>query len=200
MFTKHAGTGLLVLASGVSLTLEGCNLAQNIENWAPVGQSAFDGIISLLQGVGLVSPAISLLIPVIDTAFTDLIADAKAYGSVNPPPAGTLAKLEEVFNLIVGNLQSLFAQLQVTNPIINVVLSLGKIIFETIAGFIKQLPAAVQSRMQAKLNGQFKVGVLTVPFTPVHRTVRQFKKAFNSAAKAAGHPEIELKLGLFEHF
>jgi hypothetical protein len=64
-FGKYTGTGLLALATGGSLALKGCNVFSDIEAWIPVGKTAFEGIVTLLQGAGLVSPAIGPIITVI---------------------------------------------------------------------------------------------------------------------------------------
>src|ERR1035437_9133292 len=165
MFTKGAGTGLLVLATGgPALFTEGCTAASvftDIVNWAPVGKAAVQGIITLLQGAGIVSPGIGLLIPVILTGFDDLLADVKIYQSLNPPPAGALAKIVEIFHLIVTNFQSMLAQLQINGgPIVSVVIGLAQVILSTIAGFLQKLPAAAKF-----LTGEFKVGNRVVTYT-----------------------------------
>src|ERR1700688_2198232 len=89
-FGRVTGTGLLVAATGGSLfTMTGCgNVMTDIINWGPVGQASFDSIMLLLQNAGLESPAMLLIVPVINKGFTDLIADAKLYESIQPPPAG----------------------------------------------------------------------------------------------------------------
>jgi hypothetical protein len=201
MFTKQTGAGILVLAAGgAAIALEGCsvsNVFTDVVNWEPVGKAAVQGIITLLQGAGLVSPGIGLLIPVILAGFDELLVDVKTYQALNPPPAGALAKIVVVFNLIVSNFQDMLAQLNVTaNPIITTVVGLAQIIIGTIAGFIGKLPTAAGK----VLGNTFKVGGQMIAYVPQARTRRAFKKDFNRVAVAGGHPEIQLHVTFFEHF
>src|ERR1700722_17867494 len=92
-FNKTIGTASLVLATGMTISLDGCNVMGDIVSWGPVGQASFDSMMTLLESVGLLTPSILLIVPVVDRGFTDLIADAKVYESLNPPPAGILAKI-----------------------------------------------------------------------------------------------------------
>lgn len=193
-FGKRTGAGLLTLAVGSTFTLSGCNVFTDIENWIPVGRSAFQGIVTLLTGAGLLSPPIAMLVPLILAGFDDILADVKAYRATQPPPAGLLAKIEEVFNLLVGNFQSLLSQVA-ANPIAALVIGLAQIILSTIAGFLGQLPAATSSLQRSRT---FRVGSHTVAITPQQRSIRQFKRDYNAAAAAGGHPEIELHVSLLE--
>jgi hypothetical protein len=200
-FGKYAGGAALVLASSAAINLEGCTSASvftDIENWVPVGLQAFQGIVSLLEGVGLINPVISPLIAAIIAGFDDVLADVKAYQAIVPPPAGMLAKIEEVFSLIVSNFQSMLSQLQISGgTLVNVIIGLAQVIISTITGLVGKLPASSSVRITS---GSFKVGRDTVSYVPMARTRRQFKKDYNKIAAAGGHPEIELKLTLWEHF
>jgi hypothetical protein len=192
-FGKYAGLGIMTLTAGaLSITMDGCNVFQDIENWIPVGEAAFQGIVNLLEGAGLITPAINPLVTTIIAAFNDLLADIKAYQAITPPPAGLLAKIEAVFNLIVSNFQSLLAQIA-SNPIATLIIGLAQIILSTIAGFLGELPLSSQI-----LSGTFRAGGQSVTYTAQKRTVARFKKDYNSVATAAGHPEIKLHVSLWE--
>jgi hypothetical protein len=194
-FGKSTGIGLLGLAVGGSLLTEGCgNIFSEILAWVPVGKAAFQGIINLLEGAGLVNPAINALVTTILAGFDDLVADIKAYQAIQPPPAGALAKIQEVFSLIVNNFQSLLSQVA-ANPIATLIIGLAQIILSTIAGFMGQLPATAKT---LQLTGTFRVGRETVSYTAKARTRRQFKKDWNHVAEAGGHKEIDLPLTFWE--
>jgi hypothetical protein len=200
-FGKSAGTGLLLLATaGSSSMLVGCGTSSSsifneIAAWEPIGKSAVQGIITLLEGVGLIAPGMPLLISAILAGFDELIADVKAYQAMNPPPANALDRIVAVFNLIVGNFQDMLAQLMVSvNPIIATVIGLAQVILGTIAGFLANLPKA------ARLSGVFSVGREAVTYSAQLRSRKQFKHDFNSIAVAGGHPEIQLHVGFWEHF
>lgn len=175
--------------------MTGCNVFDDIENWIPVGEAAFEGIITLLKGAGLVDPIITGLVGTILTSFNDLLAAVKAYEAINPPPVGALAKIQAIFSLIISNFENLLGQIS-SNPIVSTVIGLAQIILSTIAGFVNKLPA----NSSVTLSNTFKVSNQTVSYIPQYRTIGAFKKAYNKVALAEGHPEIELKLTLAEHF
>jgi len=197
-FTKGMGTTALFLLAtgGTALTMTGCNVFTDIENWVPVGTAAFNSIVVLLETAGLINPAMAPVIAAIRLGFTEILADVKAYLAIQPPPVGALAKIQAVFGLIVSNFQDMLSQLQIaTGPILTLVISLAQVILSTIAGFLGQLPVAA-----SVLTGTLKVGKETVAYTAQKRSVRQFKKDWNSKVKAGNHPEMALSLSFMEHF
>jgi hypothetical protein len=117
----------------------------------------------------------------------------KLYQAMNPPPAGALAKIQAVFNLIVANFESLLSQVA-QNPIVSVVIGLAQIILSTIAGFMGQLPATPGKTLSVT----FRVANENASFTPKARSRRQFKKDWNAVAAAGGHSEVKLPETLWE--
>ena len=197
-FVVRTSSGIAAIAASGALT--GCsagNVFTDIENWIPVGVSAIQGIVSLLNGSGLITPPMQVLVTAILTGFDDLLADVKTYEALNPPPTGALAKIEEVFSLIVGNIQMLLAQVGGNSPVIATVIGLAQVILSTIAGFLGDLPVTTKS---LRLSGTFQVGSQNVTYKTEHRTIRKFKRDYNAVANAGGHPEIDLHLSLLEHF
>jgi hypothetical protein len=198
-FGKYASAGLLALGT---LDLSSCSASDvftDIENWIPVGLSAFQGIVSILQGAGLVAPQAVPLIAAVITGLDDVLADVKAYEAIVPPPANALAKIQAALSLVVQNIQAMLAQLNVNGgTVLNVVEGLAEIILSTIAGFLNELPST--GKASTTLSNTFRVGRDVVSYTPQVRTRGRFKKDYNRVAVANGYPGIQLKLTPLERF
>ena len=198
MNRREFGAGALAVTVSGPFLLTGCSASTvftDIEHWIPVGIAAVQGIVSLLNGAGLITPPMQVLVAAILTGFDDLLADVKAYEALNPPPVGALAKIEEVFSLIVGNIQSLLAQVGGNSPVIATIIGLAQVILSTIAGFLGELPVTTRS---LRMSGTFQVGSQNVTFKAERRTIRKFKRDYNHVAEAGGHREIDLHLSLLE--
>jgi hypothetical protein len=179
----------MVLATGASaIVMVGCNVFADIKTWQPVGLAAFNSIITLLETVGIINPGANLLITDVRTAFADLLVDITNYQSITPPPVGALAKIQDTLSLIVGNVETLLAQLAVgMGTVVTLITGLANIFLSTIAAFQGQLPAPPLAARQ------FQIAKQTVTYTAKKRSVGQFRHDWNSAAVAGGHPELQLK-------
>ena len=193
-FGRLTAKGLLLAAVGSSLALDGCNVAQDILNWEPLGLAAFNGVVTMLETFGVITadPALVVLIGLIRTAFSDLAADAQLYLSIQPPPAGALAEIQAVLALIAGNIKTLFSQIQ-TNfaPIINLIIGLAQLILGTIAGFLNQI-AAKSGQKTLTLSNTFEVGRTMYAYTPITPSPKTFRSDWNAVCKSQGHPEISI--------
>jgi len=191
-----AGSAFLVGCASSSTS----SILEDIEKWIPVGEDAVNGIISLLQGAGLITPPIQLIITAIETGFSDLATDIQSYENLNPPPTTVPAKIDAVLSLLIQNIQALLSQANIGGPLVVIIGGLAQVILSTIAGFLNKVTTVAQLRSAKLLTGQLKIGKTTVSYVPQARTIGRFKKDYNAVAKANGHPEIELKLSFWERF
>ena len=188
-FAKYTGVGLL----GLSLTFEGCtagSVFNSILTWIPIGISAIQGIVTLLDG--LVPPGASAIITLVNAAFASLSATVTEYNNdTNPADKATLlAKIHTILADIVSNFQSFLNALNLgNNPIEAIVIGLSNIILAALAGFINQLPSAnIPTSMSFRLDGK------NISVTPkYYKSVSQFKSDYNTFANSHGHPEMDLK-------
>jgi hypothetical protein len=190
--------GVAILGAGGTI-LEGCNLFAEIGAWVPVGISVFQSALTLLTNAGLVNPGEAAIANIIIAAFNQVLADAKQYEAINPPPAGAKAKLEAALQIIVNNFQNFLAALNLptTGNLETLVVGFAQIILDAISGFISQL-GVTSVTMAAK----FQVGPRSVvtPKPVVYRYTGSFKKAWNREAEASGYPELKQHLTFLEHF
>jgi hypothetical protein len=188
---------------GGVVLLEGCSVSSvftDLLNWIPVGEAALNGIVTLLQGAGVIPPGVSAIVTTIEAAFAQLEADVKLYQSINPPPAGALAKVEAAIEILIQNFQTFLQSINVSDSVLlTTIVGLVQIIMSTIAAFQAQMPASTLGVKTHLLGASFRVGANSYTFAPKHRTRRAFKKDWNKVATAGGHPEIEMKLTLLEH-
>jgi hypothetical protein len=182
-FGKLAGTGALVLASGASVTMTGCNPITDLENWIPVALAALSGIVKIL---GVSNPIIAL----IQAAFAALLAALQNYKA----GTGPISDVANAVSDVETSFQNFFASLNIPAALLNTIEALGTVILSTLQGFANLVLGTTTASMVYKLAGR------TVAFTPQKRTIRRFKKDYNAAAVAGGHPEIEMKLGFWEKF
>jgi len=201
-FCGHLTTGGLVLATGGTIfVLEGCTSStvfSDILNWVPVGEDALNGIIKLLTGAGAVNPAAAAIVVTTEAAFSQLEADIKIYQSITPPPSGVEQEITDGLGILVSNFQAFLSAINVSDStLLTTIAGLVEVVLSTVAGFEALLPAAVAAKLA---NRNFRIGSRNYTYTAQHRTKRSFKRAYNSVAKAGGHPEIEIPLTLLEHF
>lgn len=198
-FSKTVGAFLLFVATASAATLTGCNWLTDIENWAPVGLAAFNGIVKLLESAGIISAVagnpIIAMIGVISAAFSQLEADIAAYKAIQPPPAGAAAKIQATLGIIVTNFQTMLASLDIQNGTLSaLVIGLAQIIMSTIAGFQQQVPQVAPTVKITEIRLRNQVAAVA----PHPRSIRQFKKDWNAVAHAGGHKEIAIHESLFE--
>lgn len=184
---------IILLISVPTLFLSGCSTVQDILAWAPVGQKAFNALVDLLQKYNLTNPTVDKFIADAQTGFTDLIADAQAYASANPPPTGALAKLQEALSLLAGNIQSALANLTGnTSTIIELIVGLAQLILGVIEGFENSLPPSPTSSMHHK-KGIFKIRQRFVNYSPLKISASQFTSRWNKLCSDQGQAQAEIK-------
>ena len=198
MLKVSASSVLLYFVASASSLLIGCSFSSvfsAIQSWIPIGLNAFNSVLLILEGAGLINPvegsAIAAFIAVIKAGFAQLSADVEAYQAITPPPAGALAKIEAVMGVIVSNFQAFLTSIKVSDStIINLVVGLVQIILSTIAGFQAALPSAASGKVSAMAPVQFGGTVIAV--VPKRRSRKQFAKDFNAVCVQFNHPEAEI--------
>jgi len=182
------GAGVLVLASGVTLSLEGCDVWSEIEQWVPTGIAAFEQIVILVAPVA--APGIDAIAEAVKAAFSVLAAAVDQYRNAPADQKATLLqKVILAFNLVSTNLQQFLNAINVpgSSPIVKIVLGLVNIILSTIMGFVNRIqPTPATAAVRLTLSGQ------SVNVTPVVRSRAKFKSDWNAACVQAGHPEMQV--------
>jgi hypothetical protein len=196
-FGKLMGMGTLVLSIGASVFTAGCSIVSDIANWGPLGLTAFNTIITLLETAGFIPAA--AIVAVVRAAFAQLIADCKQYEAIQPPPVGLLAEIRAAFVIIVSNFQNILSSLAAPiGPFLTLIVGLAQVVFDTIAGFESQLGPAPAG--QALVPGRVQVGQRTIQVTPTLRSRRAFKHVWNSVCAASGYPNAEMPVSFWERF
>jgi hypothetical protein len=182
------------LSSPVLLS-EGCSTTEaaimtDIKNWAPTGKTAFDAIATILIDSGVIPLGFAAQ-AIIDDLFNQLEEDASAYLAINPPSSGALAQVEATFNIILTNLQSFFAGLNIApGSLLTLILGLAEIIFSTIAGFISQLPpSATLTSLKNSFGTAYRVGRRSITVVAVVRSRKKFEIDLNSVLEAGGRQD-----------
>jgi hypothetical protein len=181
---------LAALTASLPFALSGCNVFSDILAWTSVAGTALDGIVAVLGP--LVSLSAFVYINTAKAFLSNLANAVAAYQSdTNPADKATLlAEIRTFLTDVASNMQSFFLQIAGASPVINIALGLGQIVLAAIAGFLNQLPPGGAVRLNPTLSAIGR----SVPITPkYYKTVGEFKRDFNAAATAGGHPEIGIK-------
>ena len=188
---------------GVGLSLEGCNLFNDILNWVPVGEASLNSILSILTANGIIiAPAISALVTTIEAGFTALTAAIKEYRSVTPPPVGAEAKIQAAFTAVVDNFKTFLSSLSVPGSIFSVISGIAQVVLSTIAAFENQLPVTTTATATARtsiVGDSVRVSGQVVIITPKHRTRRAYKKDFNAVLDAGVKLGVNIPLSAYHH-
>lgn len=173
---------------GSLFTMVGCNVWTEIEQWVPVGITAFESVITLVAPMA--SPGLNAIAETVKAGFAALAAAVDQYIAAPAADKATLLqKVQLIFEDVSTNLQNFLNAVNIpgANPIVKVVLGLVNIILSTIAGFVNRIgaPAAIASR-RLTLAGQ------SVVVSPVFRTKKSFKHDFNVVCIDNGHPEAQI--------
>jgi hypothetical protein len=192
-FGKRIGVGFwwLTTAAGLTFTLTGCNVFNDIETWVPTAVLAINGIATVLGT--FLPPGAALILTSIKAFLADLAAAVKEYQSdTNPADKNTvLARIRTFLSNIADNFQNFLMVLNLgSNPIVKIVLGLVTVILSAISGFMGQLPVPTGG---APLTVSLTVAgnkILIVP--KVYKRIGDFKADYNAVCAANGHPEIEL--------
>lgn len=141
-FAKYLGTGALALGIGEITTGFSCsvgNIFQDIENYVPIGLSAFKVII------GLISPAeAAALAPIINdvqSAFNSLESIVEQYEAAPAAEKATLVgKIIAAINAVISQLNAFWSALNLPDgTLASTIIGVLQVIVSTLAAFLPQL-------------------------------------------------------------
>jgi hypothetical protein len=171
------GTGfsLLLLSSGASFLIYGCNVYDDLYNWIGVGIASLNSMVTILKANGII-PAAGIVNAILG-ALNAVRAAIDEYRSTVPAPVGALAKIETALNDAVSQFGTFLRSLSIPGfGLFSMIAALVDVILSTIAGFKNRLPPIAQ-----KLNVTMQIAQLTgKAVIPKHRTIRVFKKDWNA--------------------
>jgi hypothetical protein len=171
------GTGfsLLLLSSGASFLIYGCNVYDDLYNWIGVGIASLNSMVTILKANGII-PAAGIVNAILG-ALSAVRAAIDEYKSTTPAPFGALAKIETALNDAVSQFGTFLRSLSILGfGLFSMIAALVDVILSTIAGFKNRLPPVAQ-----KLNVTMQIAQLTgKAVIPKHRTIRVFKKDWNA--------------------
>lgn len=176
--------------AGGGLLLEGCGLAQDIENWTPVAIAALKSIELVLSTNGFaLNPAQTLAFNAAIAAITAVDNAAIAYGKITPPPTTLTQELYDALQVATQQIQAFLTALALpASSLLNLIVGLAQIIFSTILGFMNQLPPPPAGAKVFTLKNSYRVGADEFGVTAVKRGRRKFRSDWNgtldSGAKA----------------
>lgn len=186
-FVKRTGTGftLAILTSGVSMTLTGCNVYDDIYNWIGVAVASLNSIVIVLNANGI-TPATGIVNAILG-ALNAVRSAIDEYRSITPPPVGVVAKIETALKDAVAQFGTFLRSLSIPGfGLFSMIAALVDVILSTIAGFQGKLPVVAGQKsltMQiAQLTGKAVI--------PKHRTIRVYKKDFNAVLDTGSQLDV----------
>jgi hypothetical protein len=193
-FNGYLSGGVLLAATG-GVPLFGmytCSSSTSvwteIQQWVPVGISAFESIIALI--VPIDSPAIDAIAEMVKAGFASLAGAIDDY--INAPAADKAslgARVQLILTDIGNNIQAFLTAIgQSANPIVKVAVAIISIIVNTIAGFLGNIPGPVALKFRTELH----VGATTVPVVPVRMSRASFISAVNEELNGAGRSDLNI--------
>jgi hypothetical protein len=190
-FGKLWGTCLLALSVGPSLLSTGCGTSfATILSWIDTGLAAFQAVVDLLVGQGILmvtaGSAIDLVIKAVKAAIADI---GTAVSNYNAAPAASKASLVGKISTALVVAQNLIAQfwndLSIPDTkLASTVAGLLGLIVSTLAGFMSLLPPTPAP-------AALRTFPKTLTVTPQKRSVPQFKSAFNGILDANGFSQYK---------
>lgn len=200
---------LIMAAAGAGVTVAGCNVIKDIEDWVPVGITAFKGIESVLAANGFaLTPAQQLIANATLAALTDLQMACAEYLATTPPPVGTAQKVETFLRDVVNNFSGFLQSLNLpVGSLLDLIAGLVMVVLSTLAGFQNELMAKLGTKVQfvggtAQIGEHMAAGMLSIK--PQQRTHKQFVKDWNGCCQTRAkelkiQPTVYLKLHWYEH-
>ena len=188
--------GLLALAAGGSLTLEGCSVLTDIQNGVNAAQSGWGLVLAELEKNEILT-ATNPLVGEVNAAFMSVQA-ALAIAESEPTQT-TKQKIADALLALSAAIQAFLADAPIPpGALLTAIVGALSIVLSTIAGWLTELPApAPPSTFKVKFGpSTFKVKFGgTVNITPKKRTARQVKKDWNSAV--GGKANLKLHVSSF---
>lgn len=166
-----------------TMFLEGCTSFAGILSWVDTGLAAFQSVVDLLAGQGVITVVIGSAIDLIIKAVKAALADiATAVNNYNAAPAATqpslVGKISAALTAAQGMVQQFWSDLTIPDAkLSSTVAGLLGLIASTLAGFQSLLPPAPAPAASAK----------TLAAVPTKRSIGQFKSEFKAILTANGY-------------
>lgn len=194
-FTKIGTLTTLVVTADFSLALTGCNLPDEIKEYAAVGKLAFDNVVGLLEARGVLPAGGNNFTREVDAAFDAIAAAVSSYQAGNG--AGTLGEIASALAAATAAIQTFLGETGIgDNALLETVLALLQIILDTLAGFLTKLPAP--STLPPPQRTLAHHGHLPLAVQAHRRSLREFKRDWNAAAKSHAVPQVYVRESFWE--
>lgn len=190
-FLSYSGGALAVVGGTVMNT--GCWFSQSVFDsiikYVGVGLQAFNAVVSLLTGAGVINPiegsAILGLINLVKAGFADLQTAVNNYNNAPATDKQTLlGKIATALAVLEGSIQQFWNDLQLPNAgLAGIIEGLLGIILSTLSGFASSLPTVSVSK---------KALARQIVVPAKKRTPKQFKKDFNTVLVQGGYAQYQV--------
>lgn len=171
---------------GTTATLTGCTSFQSILNYVQVGLQAFEAILSILAGAGVLVTPIQAVTALVKAGFADLETAVNDYNAAPAAGKTTLSgKISTAITVLQNEIANFWTSLNLPNGnLAQTISGLLGVIVSTLEGFLTQLPApaAARAKLPAQISG------------PAHaRSTNQFKADFNKILAANNYSQYALR-------
>lgn len=195
-FMGFIGNGVAAVVIGSNLVLTGCaNVYAQISAYTTVGLQAFQSVVDLLAGSGVISPGegtlIDTAIALVKAAFADIQVAVTNYNNAPADQKSTmLGKISTALADAEASIQTFWSDLKIPDSkMALLVQGLLGVIVATISGFMTQLPQPTPTPVQTKARTlPHRLNVSAKRVTP-----KEFKKEFNQLLANAGEQKYEIK-------
>lgn len=177
------------------LVTTACNTFDNILKYVNVGLQAFQSIVDLLTGAGVIPPGegtlIDLAIALVKSGFADVQTAVNDYDSAPADQKSSLKlKIALALSILEANIQSFWSDLKIPDvKLASLVQGLIGIILSTLGAFSATLPTP-PANVKAE-NAKALAHRITV--SPKARTVHEFKSDFNKLLVTNGYTQYSIK-------
>lgn len=173
---------------GTTAALTGCATFQDILNYVQVGLQAFESILSILAGAGVLVAPIQGIAALVKAGFADVQTAVNDYNAAPSANKTTLSgKISTAITVLENDISNFWTTLNLPNgQIASTISGLLGIIVSTLAGFLAQLPAPAPAVARVAAPG-------LAAAAPKARSVRQFKSDFNAILAANNFSQYALR-------
>jgi hypothetical protein len=185
------GIGMVAVASLWSSAASCSDVFAEVAQYVGVGIQAVTSVVSLLAGAGIISLpggiAISETLKIIKAAWADVTAAVTEYEGAPAASKVTLGQKVTLALQLVGEyIQKFWTDLSIPDAkLANIVAGLLGIIIATIDGFLPSLPKPPVTQAKA-------VSPKNIVVAPQKRTVKAFRKDFNSLLAQGGYSQYSI--------
>jgi hypothetical protein len=175
--------------SALSFLTDGCSaIYGQIAAYVGVGISAFQSVVNILAGAGIITlpegTAIAAILALVKVGMSDVSAAVAAYEAAPAANKLTLAgKISTALSVVQGEVQQFWSDVVIPDAkMASTISGLLGLIISTIAGFVTALPALAVAAPKVVFNK-------TMPVAPKRISASQFRKEFNAILASGGYSE-----------